>query len=539
MAENEPFPKRFKIDEIINHQSTHDEQKSPKTGKEKQMQFMELNDDCLLEIMKHSSINDLERIANTCVRLQKLARYHFSFKHKQFDIAMLLNGSQMIRCSEAQCVLNTFGSEIKTLNLNTNHLSGSISEVNSILLQISQCCSLTELMIRACNIPSFIAQQMFESFFLTLEKFELSHGAMDMVHLNSPNLKVLKLTLGKIVGKCYPMLEELRLTDCYSEPNILPALIRFAPELKVLSIVDHIGADKLLFQAIGETSKNLNYFELNEPIRLPQKEFEIAMKHLCSISSLKTLKLNCSRCILTGFLADLAENCIKIEHLHLANGFINVECVESLGKMVNVKKLELKRIDLIGSLQFDEVLIGLPVQLQELHIKMSQYFNTTAVKKLLRKAVHLKILKIESFDLFVNADTYNEMLAIIKNRPDATNNELTMVIYGDELQLDVPNEMMQKQYLEIITMDPLNLNLYDFFESDIEPGTDSEPDSDDFDLLDFETSEDEHSNDDVSEDGGDNSFIYGIEIKEADSHSDDSEIVVPNSSTDSDEDFLP
>lgn len=46
---------------------------------------MDLNDDCLLEIMKYLKIMDLVNISKMCVKLRDLAHDSFDLKYKDID----------------------------------------------------------------------------------------------------------------------------------------------------------------------------------------------------------------------------------------------------------------------------------------------------------------------------------------------------------------------------------------------------------------------------------------------------------------------
>lgn len=539
MTEHEPAAKRLKCtEEDTSQQRKNDLQLISATENKRfiipqpktkvPLEFMDLNDDCFLAILNHMKLSELENIAKTCMRLQDVTQYQFRLKYKYFDFKNLAEG-QTVQYLEARDVLQSFGNRIATLKL-SSHLFPSMRLVHFILIHISRSCleMLRELSLNGCEIPLFVFDAM-SSLWPLLEKLELADCTINMTRGNFSHLKVLKLSgLEVEQQQKLPMLEELYLNSCQSKIGVLSALIELHPRLKRISIIDHIGASESFFTAIGQSFDRLEYIEANIRVPVTQQGFESAMKHLASIRTLKVIKLHCNLHSMTHFFAELINNQIKIENLHLSFGFFDSKAWSYLAHMDNLKILELNEMMLDDGSEFYQMLANIPSKLQQFRIKISEVIDAVAIKILLRKAVNLFAFEVNSLELTLNSETYDDMLAIIKRRPRPV--ILEMTIYGNGQQVFVPAWKIKEN---VKTLDIKQLksenhfifpkNVFDILETDFE--IESESSDGEFAFIedgDISDQESDHGN----EVDNNLNMIYGIKVNEKDEPDSDDNFAV-------------
>lgn len=181
---------------------------------------------------------------------------------------------------------------------------------------------------------------------------------------------------------------------------------------------------------------------------------------------------------MTHFFAELVNNRIEIEHLRLSFGFIDAKAWPYLARMDNLDILELNEMMLDDGSEFSQMLMNIPSKLQQFRIKTNETIDDVAVKILLQKAVNLFAFEVNSFELTVNNETYDYMLAIIKRRRKPV--ILNMTIYGNGHQVFVPVWKIKEN---VKTLDIKQLtsennfifpqNVFDILETDFEIGFES------------------------------------------------------------------
>lgn len=91
-------------------------QRKPRKINATSLKMMDMNDHCLLEIMERMELRDLCTMAETCVRLKKLAQKFFATKYRQMSLTQLadpINGKCTM--SKIRQLLYNFGPLIKCL----------------------------------------------------------------------------------------------------------------------------------------------------------------------------------------------------------------------------------------------------------------------------------------------------------------------------------------------------------------------------------------------------------------------------------------
>lgn len=439
---------------------THEKRKQPTaatlTGP---VLLMDLNRDCLLHIFSFLNVSDLHTATNVSKQFQELAEDAFDHKYKYFDFSSLIDAetTTMALYGKARCVLFKFGDLIKKMNFSGYMFhKRSEEQTNILLLNVGKYCAdgtLTELILDDIYLKFDIVPGM-ERLFRSLQKLEIiSSRLMKFNNANLPQLKVLKLSNLDFdlrhIPDSIPRLEELHLDAVRNiRSTDLATIISKSSHLKVLTIKSCGSFNGFVMNGIHSLATSdcqIEHFEMLDRIPTTQK----ALKILGDIKSLKTLKFNCSGHSTFDLLADLVKNDVKIEHLHLAHGILNEKAAKMFAQMDKISRLELNKIKTEEHTDLGTLLKNLPPCLQELHIKTEQSFNVQKLKVLLTKLVYLSIIRIDSPNLLISFDAYNELIEILKKRPEMIN--LKFVIYGNGLQLMVPKKVYDanKFWLEI------------------------------------------------------------------------------------------
>lgn len=154
-------------------------------------------------------------------------------------------------------------------------------------------------------------------------------------------------------------------------------------------------------------------------------------------------------------------------------GFIDAKAWPYLARLDNLDILELNEMMLDDGSEFNQMLMNIPTKLQRFRIKTKEIIDAVAVKILLRKAVNLFAFEVNSPELKVDNETFDDMLAIIKRRPQQL--ILKMTIYGNGQQVFVPAWKIKEN---VNTLDVTQLksdsnltfphNVFDILETDFE-----------------------------------------------------------------------
>lgn len=80
-------------------------------------ELLDLNDDCLYEILDYLNVTDLCSVAQVCVRWKQLAESNFSRKYSEVNFSALFH--RRIAYKKAKDILLNFGSLIMYINQHT------------------------------------------------------------------------------------------------------------------------------------------------------------------------------------------------------------------------------------------------------------------------------------------------------------------------------------------------------------------------------------------------------------------------------------
>lgn len=411
--------------------------------------LMDLNNDCLLEILRHTDVKTMCHVADTCDRFQGLARYHFRIKYSQFNFASFIDGPTPLRA--VSHLLQNFGDLITSLSMTGNIFPQSKNHSNFLLDLVNRNnCPLKELTLEDFNLLNGSSKAL-KSILKPIENLTLDscslktlNGLGIMQELKKLKIRNVDCIWSDILTGKFAKLEQLELEnlDDLMTETLVP-FIYFNQSLKRLSIIKCDQVSSTVFGVVGKLDQ-LEEFEFQPNEFIPELAFQNDMVFLSSLKQLKTFKLNCLNSPVSKLLADFFEHRIAIEHLELANGPMDDATFKNIKNLKTVKILKLNEMT---ELVPDQILgFGKELkQLEQFHVKTRANITQYSIKRMLAEANQLSCLKIDAPNFTVNQNTYQEMLHIIQKREKFVKLELT--IYGDNQQLAVPGEQNDKRFI--------------------------------------------------------------------------------------------
>ncbi|XP_055313515.1 uncharacterized protein LOC129574903 [Sitodiplosis mosellana] len=395
----------------------HNESTDGKRKRKGPLRLMDLNDDCLLAVFGNMNVIELSDVAETCKRTQELVQYTFRLKHHhRLDLISLAGHNLKL----ALRLLRNFGGHASSLNMTRNVLFSHKQEAASrkLLSLIAKYCrpnTLTELSLSRFIITPASMKDLKE-LFGSLEILKLENTTIKDCDLSpfKDNLKVLKLKDSDFCDSTYRF-------------PVYKPLITFVNTTTALQVLSICSSTRLtqsrtrVYQAISEL-KDLEELELNErSLGGCEKTFQRICTYLFALNNLKVLKINCHGYSVQQLVEGLAANNIAIEHL-------SVTCVKfgdifddaiAIGKLKTIKVLKLLNARMVIDAHLLIIVNDLKL-LSELVVTGWISVNVTqqGIVEMLREADRLSCLKINTCHFQFNIGTYDEMLAIIKNRPE-------------------------------------------------------------------------------------------------------------------------
>lgn len=133
-----------------------------------------------------------------------------------------------------------------------------------------------------------------------------------------------------------------------------------------------------------------------------------------------------------------------IQHMRLSHGIISTECVTNISQMKELKILELNEISGLNDGHITELAKGLGHQLEKLRFEGSTAVNltVTGLKHMLRYAVKLTVLYLESCNITIDVESYEVMLNILQNRPEKI--KFSLVLRGRRGNVKVSEEVLME-----------------------------------------------------------------------------------------------
>lgn len=401
--------------------------KRSKKPQSKKLKLLDLNDDCLFEILKYFNVLDLDAANRTCKRLQRLAQDIFFSNHTAINISCeRLDKYSNINMTgltyhNLRNLCKSFGPAIRKLNI----CSRSFKETNRnrLLNLITGCPSLECLYLTNIRISAKF-YEMNKSFFPKLKELTfISCRLNDSIKRVFTQCKRLeKLTIAsdtELIGMSllvsFPRLVSVSFVNNWRLQSgwigKFFSLNRQLKKVELLKCHDDVTDD--IFPVISNELHGL------ESLSIKVNSFKNFGKNVMSLQSLKRLrelKFNRDKTNISSFIRELAA-LDKIEILHLDGGAIDDYLVDALVQCKRLNTLKLRSIPSPKKRLLIELAKGLP-KLQDFHISTCKPSDTLTmdIVYFVELAQNLKILRITNCDIQVDASFFEKMIHIFERR---------------------------------------------------------------------------------------------------------------------------
>lgn len=412
--------------------------------------LVNLNDDCLCEILSYLDVIDLCAI-NEIPELHRLAQQVFRVHYTTLDLshASTIVNYYDLTLHKLRNLLRCFGTLIVGLKVSAN------------AFQVEKRPRVVDLIVRHCpNVTSlelidfhFRNVHMFpiQTFFGNLHELTLTHCNFQSCsrHLFRECARLKSMTIHNdtnVNGICleleFPQMESMTLSmgDHITAHN-LETFFRLNGQLKSLELA---RCDDATFTVIAETLPQLECLSLEISYFFDYVE---NVKSLLQLNHLKELKLNCSLYPISTFIDALADHGI-IEVLHISEGVLNDHLIEALCKCKRLRSLKLCSMPNLH----DKFLIALAKNLPnltEFSIRRCQAMSNSGVLALVEIATRLNSLSIINATVQVNDGFYMELVRIYLMRPQKLT--LNLLQAHSDLTSTLINEHKHIVHIEQIT----------------------------------------------------------------------------------------
>lgn len=362
-----------------------------------EIDLLNLNDDCLLEMFKYLRPIDLRNVSQVNQQLNDLVKYYVRLKYKiQETMASCFNFAthdDRLNFTSASLCAKIFGHEIRLITI-----SGLTSNFN--VLEILKYCTENKLTIKLTDAVLSIESIVWNKWFQQLE------------HLSIANIRI----------------SNYQVRD----------LIHNNPYLKRLSIVNCVETSTWFFQYLPFL-KNLEAFEFKKSYQTRNISTYLNndLRYLLGLKKLKVLKFGFQKLIIYSaqeLLNKFVENGIAIEHLELWNERSD-NALLSIGQLETIKILKLN--NLIGR-QGDHILhIAKNLKLlQELHVRTETAISSSVIEEVINTAKGLTCLKIDAKDIHFVHRNVSDIQNSVKNRTEKITLKLEIYVNG-RIMLDM------------------------------------------------------------------------------------------------------
>lgn len=391
------------------------------------LKLLDLNDDCLFEILKYFHVLDLDAVNRTCKRLHRLGQDVFRLNHTAINISWKhLDKYSNINMAgltyhNLRNLLNSFGSAIRKLNI----CSMSFKEVNRnrLLNLIIGCSSLECLCLTNIRIPAKF-YEMNKSFFPKLKELSfiscMLNDSIKRVFIQCNQLE--KLTIAsdtELVGMSllvsFPRLVSVSFINNWQlQSKWLGKFFSLNRQLKKVELIKcHDGVSDDIFPVISNELQGLESLS----IRLNSfKNFGKNVMSLQSLKHLRELKFNRDSTNISSLIVELAA-LNKLETLHLDGGVIDDYLVDALVQCKNLDTLKLRSIPSPKKRLLIELAKNLP-KLQDYHISRCRPSEslTMDIVYFVDLAKNLKTLRITDSDIQIDTSFFEKMIQIFEKR---------------------------------------------------------------------------------------------------------------------------
>lgn len=419
-----------------------------------------LNDDCLREIFSRLKWIDLCKAAEVCVRFNQLAKEAFAakFKHLNFsfvtlDVSIFFNDEELSQIPKI--LLSNFGSFIQSL-----HVDGAIIKVYgcpergfNFLRMIGHYCNsnLKELELERFKMNRNFPNEIYH-IFAKLERLSLKCCYFTN---NVKNLKSLLSTCNElkmmIIYRCeikdwecitqkFPKLNDIYLIENNGfNMSYLSNFIVLNPTITKLSFDGYIEASEV-FRLISQNLPNLSELEFDSDCA----GFQGNIRCLGQLRSLNMLALDLGSNLMTSLMASLVMNKVPIQTLRLWDGKINVETIDLISQLKQIKNLELVKVSGMVSENLIELAKRLPQIKRFLSYKTPITITISTLKKMISNACNLTQLLLEGIELIgaIDIDDYKTMLTLVRNRKKKL--DICLLDCNHLSHITVPSEVLNE-----------------------------------------------------------------------------------------------
>lgn len=392
------------------------------------LQFMNLNDDCLYEILSHLSFFDLSSMDQTCVRLQQLSRDVFHKRHTALNLTDTTLcgysnvGANSLTLLQIRNLLSCFGPQIAKLKIGA--ISFKTENRSRVLdLVVRHCTTLKHLCLTGFYIKDSLHRSS-SAFFSNLEELSLSlceiNDSIRRIFMQCEKLR--KLTIqshSNLTGSClafaFPSLESISLVlNSDIKTRHLYTFFRLNPQLKSVKLVKCGGS---IFDEIFPIIAN--HLPLLESLVIEVEFFHNFTKNLgalLKLDHLRELQLNCSMYSISHFVEGLAAK-DKIEILHLSDGLLNENLIDAIVKCKRLTSLKLCSMPSVQNRFLVELAKNLH-ELKDFHISKCQSLNSfsSGVLQFVDLAKNLETLNLTNSSVDIDDKFFECLVQIYESR---------------------------------------------------------------------------------------------------------------------------
>lgn len=417
------------------------------------LNLLDLNEDCLYEILYFLPIPDLSIVANSCKYLKLIAQNIFNTKYKTLSIGSTIKFANVHLFDDAVRILVNFGSFATKLIISFKQFKQE--KCNQLIHIIAtRCQSLTSLEIHHLTINK-----------LGLKKFQKICAQLN--HLLINDSKIYKYYDDKFVnvfGKCDQL---IKLNLCNFEPiELLPLNYKFS-KLESFTFKHELRPMYTTFlKSIFSTENQLKKLNFMGPFSASGKEIPLLSKncsqleklyihlkcvtpkrfeHFQQFQHIKKLKINCDNRNISKFFINF-KSVELLEYIELENGRIDQHLFDSFYKCTKLRTLCLLEMTALH-LHFVD-LCNLK-QITELILKNVNGLKNDILIELVDGLNRLEILTLINCGIVLSESISLDIGRVCRNRQDS----IKLVIHRFERTIDEAEQLIgndDNEYFKIV-----------------------------------------------------------------------------------------
>lgn len=318
--------------------------------------ILNIEDNCLCEILKRLSLLDLLTVSKTCKQLCQIAKTVFELKYKKKHIKLRdlkQNGEAM---TNIEHLLNNFGSSISSLGLDDG-----IGDGNKIFGLIGQHCGN----LKTLSVDGIL-----------MRKVNIGHHSQVYGRLETLGIVGGFLAVNEVLAACHQLKElDGMMIDCLDLTHVpLPSLVTLKLRFFKCAgmgefLIRHPNIEKLEMQmpdpiVSDSLSNDVDQFMFDHLPNIREVEmFEISNDKISKLSEMRNLKsvyLDFDMKPIARAMKTFSTKNTPIETLELARGFIDDSAIGYICKMKTIKVFNLFQCNGFDENFLDRLLLHLP-----------------------------------------------------------------------------------------------------------------------------------------------------------------------------------